>query len=159
MTVRPAGLDYEIEVGDDTPLFTKRADVTSFRRHILCIVPLIVIAAAAMMTVLALDGYWWMGLIIVGMLAILSVYLFVFTKPKLSYFVTLNKIGIADRASWGYYEYFEVRRVVCRPFSRMVTLRGPGGQPVRIDMYLSKEDYDWFVAEIVPKLANATVKK
>lgn len=158
MTVKPAGLEYEIEVGDDTPLFTKRADLAAFKRNNVRLIPFIAIAAAVFMTILSLDGYWWIGLMFVGLLAVFAVYLFVFTKPKLSYFVTSNKVGLADRASWGYYEYRDVRRVVLRPFARTITLRGPGSQPVRIDLYLSQEDYDWFVADIVPQFPNAVVK-
>ncbi|MDE6201293.1 MAG: hypothetical protein K2M47_05395 [Clostridiales bacterium] len=158
MTVKPDGIDNEIDIGDETPLFTKRANTAAFKLYNLRILPIFIVCGIVI-AIMILGGYWYVGLVIgVLMLAGLIVLFVPPNVPKLSYFITSQRIGMANKSFVGYYSYNDVRKVIIRRFSKTITLKGNGGLPLKIDIYLSAEDFDWFISEIVPQLSQAEIK-
>ena len=160
MFIKPEGLYVDINIGDEELLLSKRANKNAFRLYCLRYLVFVIIGMAVISLLMWYAGHWYIGVAVSALFLAVVLYLFVAPNiPHLSYFITTGRIGMATKVVYAWYDYAEVKKVKIRKFAKTVTLYRSGvGTPPKIDLYLSKEDFDWFVSEIIPKLKYATVK-
>lgn len=159
MTIKLDGMDNEIDIGNETPLLVKHASNSAFKLYSLRYLPIILICGGFLITIMILGGYWYIGLIVGALILIAILGLFIPNNiPKLSYFITSQRIGMASKVFVSYRSFDDVQKVIVRRFSRTITVKGNNGLPLKMDIYLSKADFDWFISEIVPQLSQARIK-
>ncbi|MCH5161264.1 MAG: hypothetical protein J1G04_04455 [Clostridiales bacterium] len=160
MIIKPEGLNVDIDIGGEELLLSKHANKKAFKLYNLRYLAFVIVGTAIITMLMWFAGRWYIGVAVSAVFLGIIIYLFVAPHlPKLSYFITTGRIGMAAKTVYAWYDYAEVKKVKVRNFAKTVTLyRGNATAPLKIDLYLSKEDFVWFVSNIIPKLTYAAVK-